>query len=120
MYKEKSKAEEVREFVEQGDESLIDVLLSGKEKDEPRLQAVVYCPLCKGDTIKITETAEGDSERCFFQMKCLNCGCEFVLFEDDVEYCRRGIENAKNEIEYNKNKIDYFNKKLRGGIENGN
>lgn len=114
-YKEKSKAEEVREFVEQRDEGLIDVLLSGKEKEEPRLKMGVTCPLCQSDTIEITETAEGDSERCFFQMHCVDCGCDFVLFEDDVERCRRGIENAQNEIEYNKNKIEYFNKKLREG-----
>ena len=47
-------------------------------------------------------------------MKCCGCGCEFVLFEDLADACRRGIENAKNDIEYNKNKIEYFKRKLKG------
>lgn len=47
-------------------------------------------------------------------MHCIDCGCDFVLFEDTINACRRGIENAKKEIEYNKNKIEYFNKKLKG------
>jgi len=43
----------------------------------------------------------------------LDCGCEFVLFEDFVDACRRGIENAQNDIEYNKMKIEYFKEKLK-------
>lgn len=115
MYEEKSKAEEIREVIERQDEGLVDLLLSGEERQEPRLSEVVYCPLCKGDTIQVVESAEGDSERVFFQMKCLDCGCEFVLFEDDINACRRGIENAKAEIKYNENKIKYFEEKLRLG-----
>ena len=113
MYEEKSKAEEIREVIERQDEGLVDLLLSGEERQEPRLNEVVYCPLWKGDTIQVIESAEGDSERVFFQMKCLDCGCEFVLFEDDINACRRGIENAKAEIKYNENKIKYFEEKLR-------
>ena len=71
--------------------------------------------MCQSDTLKIIETAEGDSERVFFQVKCAACGCEFVLLEDLVNSCRRGIENAKAEIDYNKNKIKYFEDKLKGG-----
>jgi hypothetical protein len=108
-----SKAEEIRQVVERNDEKLIDLLLSTEEKQEPRLNIGVFCPLCKDDTIQIIETAEGDSERVFFQMKCLNCGCEFVLFEDDIEACLRGIENAKQEIKYNENKIKYFEGRLK-------
>lgn len=110
-----SKADEVRRFNERSDEPLIDLLLSDHEKMEGFINTgVIYCPLCQGDTIEITETAEGDSERIYFQMKCSACGCEFVILEDLTNSCRRGIENAKNEIEYNKNKIRYFEQKLEG------
>jgi len=119
MYEEKSKAEEIRQVVERQDENLVDLLLSGEEREEPRLNVGVYCPLCQSETIEITESAEGDSERVFFQMKCLDCGCEFVLFEDDIEACRRGIENAQKEIKYNENKIKYFKKRLRGNFPEG-
>lgn len=112
MYKEKSKAEEIRSCIERKDEGLINLLLSEPEREEPRLNTNVYCPLCKNDLIEIIESSEGDSERVFFQMKCLACGCEFVLFEDDIESCRRGIENAENEIEHNKKKIEYFKERL--------
>lgn len=110
MYEEKSKACEVQQIIERQDEGLVDLLLSVEDREEPRLSEVVYCPLCKGDTIQVIESAEGDSERVFFQMKCLDCGCEFVLFEDDISRCRRGIENAEKEIRYNQNKIKYFSK----------
>lgn len=113
MYEEKSKAEEVRQFVEQQDEGLIDLLLAAEEREEPRLKVGVSCPLCQSDTLQIVETAEGDSERVFFQIHCLDCGCDFVLLEDDIERCRRGIENAEKEISYNKKKIEYFKKKLQ-------
>lgn len=113
MYEAKSKADEVRQFVEQNDKNLVDLLLSGKDREEPRLNVGVSCPLCNGETIEVVEFAEGDSERVFFQMKCCGCGCEFVLFEDDINSCRRGIENAENEIKYNQNKIEYFKKRLR-------
>lgn len=112
-YKETSKADEVRQLNEKQDEALIDLILSGKERNEAYLHGNVYCPMCKSDSIQITETAEGDSERVYLQMKCLDCGCEFVLVEDLINACRRGIENAKAEIEYNKNKIKYFNRKMR-------
>ena len=112
---EKSKAQLVRQMYEMTDEPLIDLLLAYKEKLEPHFDINgVSCPLCQGDTIEITETAEGDSERVYFQMKCAACGCEFVLVEDLINACRRGIANAEEEIEYNKNKIDYFKKKLEG------
>lgn len=113
-YKEQSQADEVRQFVERNDEDLVDLILSGEERDEPRLDVGVFCPLCQGETFQILETSEGDSERVFFQMHCIDCGCDFVLFEDAINACRRGIENAKKEIEYNKNKIEYFKKKLKG------
>lgn len=113
---EKSLAEQTRQLVEKQDEGLIDLILSGEPRQDACFELkTVHCPICQGNTIQITETAEGDSERVFFQMKCLDCGCEFVLFEDFIDACRRGVLNAKNEIEYNKNKIDYFEKKLRGG-----
>jgi hypothetical protein len=107
-----SKAEEIRQVVERDDENLIDLLLTTEEREEPRLNEVVYCPLCQNDTIQVTESAEGDSERVFFQMKCLACGCEFVLFEDDINACRRGIENAERDIKYAQNKIDYFKRRM--------
>ena len=111
-----SKAEEVRQFIDREDEGLVNLILSGEE----RLNACfdvenLHCPMCQSDTLKIIETAEGDSERVFFQVKCAACGCEFVLLEDLVNSCRRGIENAKAEIDYNKNKIKYFEDKLKGG-----
>jgi hypothetical protein len=112
---EMSKANETRQFIEKQDEGLIDLILSGEPRQEPCFELKnIHCPLCQGDTIQITETAEGDSERVFFQMKCLDCGCEFVLFEDFIDACRRGIKNAKNDIEYSKNKIEYFESKLGG------
>lgn len=113
---EQSKADEIRQVVERNDEALLNLMLSTENKEEPRLDVGVYCPLCKGDTIQIIESAEGDSERVFFQMKCLDCGCEFVLFEDDINACRRGIENAEKEIRYNQNKIKYFKNRLRGNF----
>ena len=112
---EESKANAVRQFNERIDEPLIDLLLSDKGKIEACFDTNnVHCPICQGDTIEIVETAEGDSERVYFQMRCPACGCEFVLLEDLANACRRGIENAKNEIEYNKNKINYFERKLNG------
>lgn len=112
---EESKANAVRQFNERIDEPLIDLLLSDNGKIEACFDTNnVHCPICQGDTIEIVETAEGDSERVYFQMKCCGCGCEFVLFEDLADACRRGIENAKNDIEYNKNKIEYFKRKLKG------
>ena len=111
-----SKAEEIRQVVERNDEALVDLMLSTEEKEEPRLNVGVYCPLCQSETIQIEESAEGDSERTFFLMKCLDCGCEFVLFEDDINSCRRGIENAEREIRYAENKIKYFKKRLRGNF----
>lgn len=119
MYKEQSKAKEIRQVVERNDENLVDLLLSTEEKEEPRLNVGVYCPLCQSETLEIIESAEGDSERAFFQIKCIDCGCEFVLFEDDIEACRRGIENAQKEIKYNENKIQYFKKRLRGNFPEG-
>ena len=111
---EQSKADEVRQMNEREDEPLINLILSGEQKIEANFDFEnIHCPLCQGDEIHITETAEGDSERVYFQMKCPACGCEFVLIEDLADSCRRGIENAKTEIEYNKNKIEYFNKKLK-------
>ena len=97
-----SKAEEVRQFVDREDEGLVNLILSGEE----RLNACfdienLHCPMCQSDTLKIIETAEGDSERVFFQVKCVACGCEFVLLEDLIDY--------------NKNKIKYFEDKLKGG-----
>lgn len=103
----------VREYNERNDEALIDLILSTKDRQDPRLDVGVYCPLCQSDTIQVVEITEGDSERCFFQMHCIDCGCDFVLFEDVIQACRRGIENAKNEIEYAENKIKYFKKKLQ-------
>lgn len=47
-YKEQSQADEVRQFVERNDEDLIDLILSGEERDEPRLDVGVFCPLCQG------------------------------------------------------------------------
>lgn len=113
---EQSRADEVRQLIEQADEGLIDLILSGEPRLDPLLDLKqIFCPLCKSDTIQIIETSEGDSERIYFQIKCLECGCEFVLFEDFVDSTRRGIENAKREIEYNKNKINYFENKLKEG-----
>lgn len=106
-----SEAKEIQEYLERNDEALIDLIISGEDREEPRLNAEVFCPLCQGNTIQVIETSEGDSERTFFQMRCLDCGCEFVLFEDLIAACRRGIENAKREIKYNEGKIEYFNKK---------
>ncbi len=117
MSVEMSKAEEVRQVVERSDEALVDLMLATEENETPRLNQVVYCPLCQSDTLEVTETAEGDSERVFFQMKCAACHCEFVLFEDDINSCRRGIENAKRDIEYNQNKIKYFNRRLENGFK---
>lgn len=108
-----SDVNEIRQYTERNDEALIDLILSGEERQEPRLDVGVYCPLCQSETIQIVETSEGDSERCFFQMHCLDCGCDFVLFEDIIQACRRGIENAQKEIDYAENKIEYFKKKLR-------
>ena len=113
---EQSKADIIRQNEERNDEKLIDLILSTEEREEPRLNVGVYCPLCQSETIQVIESAEGDSERAFFQMKCLDCGCEFVLFEDDIEACRRGIENAQKEIRYAENKIKYFKKRLRGNF----
>lgn len=113
---EQSKADVIRQNEERNDEALIDLMLSTEEREEPRLNVGVYCPLCQSETIQVIESAEGDSERAFFQMKCLDCGCEFVLFEDDIEACRRGIENAQKEIRYAENKIKYFKKRLRGNF----
>ena len=110
---EQSKADFIRQFKERQDEGLIDLILSGEARVEPYLDIKqIYCPLCKSDTIQITETSEGDSERVFFQIKCLDCGCEFVLFEDLVSSIQRGIKNAVSEIEYNQNKIKYFKEKI--------
>lgn len=110
-----SLAQEVLQFCEKQDVPLINLLLSGDEKIEAHFDVdTVHCPICQGDTIEIIETAESDSERVYFQMKCPVCECEFVMVEDLTNACLRGIENAKAEIEYNKNKIEYFNKKLRG------
>ena len=117
MEKLKSKADEVRQYIEQNDENLVDLMLATEENEEPHLNTVVYCPLCKSDTLEVTETAEGDSERVFFQMKCAACQCEFVLFEDDINSCRRGIENANREIEYNRHKIEYFKRRLKNGFK---
>lgn len=108
-----SDANEIRQYTERNDEALIDLILSGEERQEPRLDVGVYCPLCQSETIQIVETSEGDSERCFFQMHCIDCGCDFVLFEDIIQACRRGIENAQKEIDYAENKIEYFKKKLK-------
>ena len=113
---EQSRADEVRQLIEQSDEGLIDLILSGEPRLDPLLDLKqIFCPLCKSDTIQIIETSEGDGERVYFQIKCLECGCEFVLFEDFIDSVRRGIENAKREIEYNKNKINYFENKLKEG-----
>ena len=111
-----SNLNEIREYTERNDEALVDLILSTKEREEPRLNTTVYCPLCKGETIQVIETTEGDSERCFFQMHCVDCGCDFVLYEDIIQACRRGIENAQSEIEYSENKIKYFKKKLQEQI----
>lgn len=108
-----SDVNEIRQYTERNDEALIDLILSGEERQEPRLDVGVYCPLCQSETIQIVETSEGDSERCFFQMHCIDCGCDFVLFEDIIQACRRGIENAQKEIDYAENKIKYFKKKLK-------
>lgn len=114
--REISKAEEVRQFVDREDEGLVNLILSGEEHLNACFDIEnLHCPMCQGDTLEITETAEGDSERVFFQVKCAACGCEFVLLEDLANSCRRGIENAKAEIDYNKNKIKYFEDKLKGG-----
>jgi len=110
-------ADEVRQVVERQDGDLLDVILATEERDEPRLETNVYCPLCQGDTIQIVETSEGDSERAFFQMHCMDCGCDFVLLEDNINACRRGIENAQKEINYAENKIKYFKRKME--VENG-
>ncbi len=109
-----SSVDEVRRFCERQDEPLIDLLLSDKEKIEGHIDGNIHCPLCQNDTLEITETAEGDSERVYFQIKCSVCGCEFIIVEDLVNACQRGIENAKNDIEYSKNKIEYFKTKLEG------
>lgn len=103
---------EIRQDFEREDEALINLLLATPEREEPSLNIVAYCPLCKGDTIQVVETSEGDSERVYYKMHCVDCGCDFVLAEDIIAACRRGIENAKREIEYSEAKIDYFKKKL--------
>ena len=108
-----SQADKIRQYTERQDEALVDLLLSTPECDEPRLDVGVFCPLCQGETIQITEISEGNSERCFFQMHCVDCGCDFVLFEDVIHACRRGIENAEKEIQYSKNKIEYFKGRLK-------
>ena len=68
---EESKANAVRQFNERIDEPLIDLLLSDNGKIEACFDTNnVHCPICQGDTIEIVETAEGDSERVYFQMRC--------------------------------------------------
>lgn len=113
---EQSRADEVRQLIEKDDEGLINLILLGDPRIDPLFDLKqIFCPLCKSDTIQIIETSEGDGERVYFQIKCLECGCEFVLFENFIDSARRGIENAKREIEYNKNKINYFENKLKEG-----
>jgi len=62
-----SLANEVRQFVEKQDEGLIDVILAGADRKEPLFDLKqIYCPICKGETVQIIETSEGESERVFF------------------------------------------------------
>lgn len=111
---EHSKADAVRKLHEREDEELINLLISDEEHINPNFcPSDFVCPKCQSDTLEITEIAEGDSERVYFQMKCPACGCEFVILEDLIDSCRRGIENAKAEIKYSENKISYFENKLK-------
>ena len=110
-----SKANIVRKFIEKEDENLIDLKLEKEKGIEPFIDKNLFCPKCKTDTLKIIETAEGESERVFIQIKCLNCGCEFVLLEDLATSCMRGIENSKARIRYEEKRQEYFKQKMNAG-----
>jgi len=100
------------EAVEQaeGDETLKLMLAEPQEIDPELPQAV--CPKCLSDSLDFKQLSENYTGRAFYLLKCKDCGTEFILLEDKINSCRRGIINCKQRIEYENKKIEAYNNML--------
>jgi len=100
------------EAVEQseGDEAL-KLMLAETNDVDPGLPHCV-CPKCLADSIEFKELCENYTGRAFYLLKCKECGTEFILLEDKIESCRRGILNCNQRIDYEKKKIDLYEQML--------
>lgn len=94
----------------QGDETLKLMLAEPQELDPQVPDAV--CPKCLNDEIEFKQLNENYTGRAFYLLKCKNCGTEFILLEDQIDCCRRGIINCKQRIDYENKKIETYNNML--------
>lgn len=93
-----------------GDDTL-KLMMAETEEMDPELPQCV-CPKCLSDGVSFTLLQEDYLGRAFYLYRCLDCGTEFILLEDHINSCRRGIINCKQRIEFEKKKIATFEKML--------
>ena len=70
------------------------------------------CPKCLNDEIEFKQLNENYTGRAFYLLKCKHCGTEFILLEDKIDCCRRGIINCKRRIDYENKKIKTYEEML--------
>lgn len=95
----------------EGDETL-KLMLAETEDLDPELPQCV-CPKCLSDSIEFKQLNENYTGRAFYLYKCKDCGKEFILLEDKIDSCRRGIINCNQRIEYEKKKIATYEEILK-------
>lgn len=94
----------------EGDETLKLMLAETEDVDPEPPQAV--CPKCLNDEIEFKQLNENYTGRAFYLLKCKHCGTEFILLEDKIDCCRRGIINCKQRIDYENKKIKTYEEML--------
>lgn len=101
------------EAVEQssGDEALHLMLAEPDELEPSPPQAV--CPKCLSDRLDFRQLDENYTGRAFYLLKCKDCGTEFILLENKIDSCRRGIINCRQRIEFENKKIKTFEEMLQ-------
>ena len=98
----------------EGDEAL-KLMLAETEDVDPELPQCV-CPKCLSDSIEFKQLNENYTGRAFYLQRCKDCGTEFILLEDKVNSCRRGIINCNQRIEYENKKINAYERMLKDGL----
>lgn len=108
---------EIKGYVEaveqaEGDAALKLMLAETRELEAQPPQCV--CPKCLSDSVEFVQLSENYTGRAFYLQKCKYCGTEFILLEDKINSCQRGIINCKQRIEYENKKIETLEKMMSG------
>lgn len=107
---------DIRGYVEaveqsEGDEAL-KLMIAEPQEVDPAVPDVI-CPNCLSDGIEFKQLNENYTGRAFYLLKCRDCGLEFIVLEDKIDCCRRGIINCKQRIEYENKKIKTLEEMLQ-------